>query len=576
MKKSKKYILYVILLVFTIVTLNATTNVLIYNSTLNIAIKDYELSKFLLPSIVVLFNFLISLIFATIISKIERKNIEENNKNSQSTNKKERIIFSIIYSLAFIIFNIIFYWMYIKNMNVVTNTISNISTYSLEIRPIYSVHPEFNILFSFLSCLVIIPAIIKINCIHPKVDKKRKVLKIIGNSLVSILGACLILFNIYFYIDIPEFQYAYNIYQTEQGNKYIEILGYSDYMKNFTQKIIMPNKILKKDVFYITGFEDAYISGNILWNDLKDIFKYSHLIYPNKNYVLLGTPKEWFIENNQIYNQNKTEMIINQTSEDYIYIPATVEKIGNLIGVPVIKKDIAVSKENKYFSSYDGNVYCCDLNISNANFLYTPELTRNDDSIWCFSPKDEGSIKLKDDISGIINIVSYIDLDVVISKTLTNDIFLKDSYKNIIVEESNPTYSAIDGNLYNKAGTELINFNVNNEKYKIPNSVQKFGLNALEDICELDILIELDENNEYFIYENNILYNMEKTKVIFTKINSKRNYNQDKYEYYTEAIDEGMEIDETFRKLCESNNYEIKYKSIVEENVGREMLEYPA
>lgn len=553
MKKLQKYILIAIIIIFALFNLNTIMNILVYNTAANAYVNYNSIDDYVRPSLMVIFNFLISFSFATIVSKILKPKAEDNNVTNG--NKKERIIVSLIYVFSFIAFNALFFLKYIQATFDINLKILDYSIFDLLDSYVALGLPKYNLLIGILCCLAIIPAIIKLNLLPKTSEKNNKVLKFVNGFGWSFLVVVLLACNIYLYVDIPEFEYAYYICESDKTKeKYVGILGYSNYMENFTREFEMPDKILNKAVFYTAGLEkdNVYISSNISWESVKDIFKTT---YPNfySNYIMIGKPDEWLIENNQLFNKDKTEMIIRKLKDqEYLYIPDTVEKIGNALVLIDYENDIVVDEKNEKFFSYDGSFYANTANKMDWSTLvdFEPEeATVKTDVLWCISPKNKMNILLKEDIAGTIVIASSAEnANVVIPATLTNDISFGSLRNNLVVEEGNPVYSVIDGDLYNKDATKLINLNINKDEYKILPTVKEFSASAISDICSSRVSI-VDKDNENFVYENNILYNNDKTKVIFTNITFAE----------TEPIDANLEIDENFKKMCEEHGLKINY-----------------
>lgn len=584
MKKTKKYILYTVLLILAIFNLNTVMNILVYNSMLNAIAKFIvdemylDSFKLLIPILIVLFNFLISFIFAGLISKTEDKDLESDNDEFSKNKRKESIIFSSIYGLSFIVFNIIFYLKYIKNLSIIIEKFLEYSLWDLSESFIYYAVPKINVLVICLNCLTIIPAIIRLNTLNKKTKKKVSILKFVKAFGISIFALVLLVSNMYFYIDIPEFKYVYYTYSVPKVKEeigieddFVELLGFSDYMRNFKEEMVIPDKIWGKDVFYLEGFQDdnVYLPGNATWDEIRNIVL---KLLPNsidKNYILIGSQSDWLIEDNQLYNKDKTEMIIrNPKNLDFLHIPATVEKISNgVTWIQMLEKDIVVEDENKYFYSYDGAVYVSFSNYNSLNELDKLDNTNGINDIICIVPKNKENIRLKDDISGEIIILGKNVNNVIVPSTLENEIEITGIFTNIVVEENNPLYTSQDGCLYNKDLTKLITFVEDDKReYKIPASLQEFNIRALTSLFNSDVLISIDEDNQYFTYENNVLYNKDKTKVIFTKINKgEYNYDTQRYDSYTEILDRNIEIDHTFKWYCNENAIEIKYKNELDE-----------
>lgn len=578
MKKITKYSMYFLLIIVAIFCLNTSMNLLVYNLMINNFFEsvakgiDFE---FLLPIVIVLHVFFISFVFSSVIVKFENKDIVVDEEGVKNKNRKERIIISSIYGLSFIIYNVIFYFKYLKNMNVMIETIFNYNIQEVIYSFISDITPKVNVSLIVLNCLVIIPSIILINLIPKKDEKKLKFfkgLKVVGVCIFSLI---MLLYNVYFWVDIPEFKYAYELYKTDvykngKQEEVFEILGYSDYMRNFEEKIIIPNKVWNKGVYFrgVHPSDDIYFSGSISWETVKDIMQ-NEIFHIDNNYILLGESEEWFIENNQFYNQNKTEMLIRGIKEmEYLHIPSTIEKIFSPFSIMGFDKDVVVDDDNRYFYSCNGNLclYLSEAKRIGQNInqnINQKKVERLKNMIVCISNRKSKELRIQDDFSGEIFIISSPEKEnVIIPSSFTNYIYIIGTYKNLIVEEGNQVYSVVDNHLYNKDITQLIIFNPQeNEIYKIPNSVKEINANALFEIAKSNKLsIELDENNENFIYEDGTLYNKEKTKIICTKIHVNIYPNEGESHYYIQDIDKNIEIDDKFKQVCEMYDIEIKYK----------------
>lgn len=558
MKKTKKYFLVAIIIILALFNLNTVMNILTYNTTINIYThyNDIDYDEVIRTILIIIFNFIISLFFATIISKLLNIKTKEENNDDVCVNRRARILISVLYLLSFIIFNGLFYFKYTQNITTVIFDMVDYTISGLLESYVMLGMPSLNIWTFVLSSIAIIPSIVKLNIPSRNMKKKKTLFKIINRFATSVLILTLLICNAYLYINIPEFEYAYFMFESE-NEKYIQVLGYSNYMENFIREIEMPDKILNKEVFFISGISNGnmYISSNISWEGVKNIFKTLTPTF-DANYIMVGESKDWLIENNQLFNKDKTEMIIRQVKDqEHLYIPDTVEKIGDALSIIALEKDVIVDEKNEKYFSYDGNFYANISDKADWNTLidFDDELEETNESniIWCISPKNKENIKLKDDISGQILLMNTIENNtVIIPDTLISEISLINLTGNLVVEDDNPLYSAIDGDLYNKDATMIISINYDKQEYRILPSVKEFSLSTLSYICTSDLVITLDENNENFIYENNILYNKDKTKVIFTKINKMS----------TEPIDSSLEIDETFKKVCEESGYEIIIK----------------
>jgi hypothetical protein len=97
--------------------------------------------------------------------------------------------------------------------------------------------------------------------------------------------------------------------------------------------------------------------------------------------------------------------------------------------------------------------------------------------------------------------------------TTSIDIIMCYNLTAILVEENNPVYSSVDGVLFNKDKTELIFYPEGKSgEYVIPNSVTTierfFGCSALTSIL-------VEENNPVYSSLDGVLFNKAKTKLIF-------------------------------------------------------------
>ena len=167
-----------------------------------------------------------------------------------------------------------------------------------------------------------------------------------------------------------------------------------------------------------------------------------------------------------------------------IFIPDSVTSIGDFAFTYCeLLTNIIVDENNTAYASIDGNLYNKDKTtlIQYAIGKTATEFTIPDS-------------------------VTSIEMGAFVASA---------SLKNITVDENNTAYASIDGNLYNKDKTTLIQYAIGKTatEFTIPDGVTSIGYGAFA-ACTSLTSITVDENNTAYASIDGNLYNKDKTTLI--------------------------------------------------------------
>ena len=212
-----------------------------------------------------------------------------------------------------------------------------------------------------------------------------------------------------------------------------------------------------------------------------------------------------------------------------------------------LSKNISKIKEN-----LSGLTSLQEVNINNgsANYMSEDGVLYNKDKteLICYpNDKQQGNYVMPDNLTEIPRNFSNKNLkSITLSKNITNWGCSSENFENLQelnVNEDNLNYSSENGVLYDKDKTELICYpnDKQQENYVVPESVVEIANNieskniksitlsknvreiisgGFENCINLE-MINVDNNNQYYISEDGILYNKEKTVLICYPNNKK-------------------------------------------------------
>ena len=219
----------------------------------------------------------------------------------------------------------------------------------------------------------------------------------------------------------------------------------------------------------------------------------------------------------------------NDTNMASVYIPETITSINtgafmgcvNLKSISIPKnvnyiadtaflncsnlKEITVNKDNQFYTSIDGNLY----NKDGSSLIRYASGKRDERFMIPISVKkiEVNAINDSDYLKEIemSNCITSIGDGALFGCDALKNITIPHSVKSIgrnafascnrleqiFVEESNLNYISIDGNLYNKRKTHLIQYCIkkNNEKFEVPQSVEKVETYAFVGASSLKTII---------------------------------------------------------------------------------------
>lgn len=234
-----------------------------------------------------------------------------------------------------------------------------------------------------------------------------------------------------------------------------------------------------------------------------------------------------------------------------ITIPDTVNYIGvsafenciNLVTINISKNietiydlafeqctslvSINVGNDNQYFKSIDGVLF----DKSASNLIKCPEgktknykipSSVNDINDYAFANCiNLTSITISNDVLSIGNYAFYSCINITtitITKNITT--ILKNTFLNcnklnaINVDQNNQYYKSIDGILFDKSGHQLIKY-PENKSGSINISSEVFSIDTFAfTYCKNLISINVDQNNQYFISIDGVLFDIEVTSLI--------------------------------------------------------------
>ena len=205
----------------------------------------------------------------------------------------------------------------------------------------------------------------------------------------------------------------------------------------------------------------------------------------------------------------------------HMNLPSTLNKIGELAFSATLIEDFFVAEGNSVFSSEDGVIY-----KDNGTTLYYFPFNHNEQIILkddikkiaedALSYKENGDIVLNEGLEEIGEraFMQTQIFDINIPKTVKK--IGKDAFQetydliNIYVNDENPYYKDIDGNLYTKDGKTLVHYaSGKTEKlFSVPDGVTKlddssFYMTSLE---ELILPESISTMNPYAIYSYEHIY----------------------------------------------------------------------
>ncbi len=150
--------------------------------------------------------------------------------------------------------------------------------------------------------------------------------------------------------------------------------------------------------------------------------------------------------------------------------------------------------------------------------------------------------------------------------------------KNIYIDEANPYFCAEDGVLYNKDRTEIIyiakSHGFENGTMTIPATVKKISCDISE--CSISFLV-VEEGNNYFSSQDGILYNKDKTEIVCIPKNCE-------FENGVLNISAALKIipsniyDYNISSICveEGNNYFSSQDGVLFDAEKKTLIAYPA
>lgn len=495
---------------------------------------------FLIPGII---SMIFSLHFKKACGKLEEyekfETEEEKNKFCKSNKRKFIIINTVLYVLLSIIMlsfmNYIFESNYISDYKYekVTNFVSDSYIGTLIVAIIIS------------ACSLIPSNIIIKRALLNKKKNSGKILKVISNCFLYIITAIVIFISIYSFIDIPEFRLEYDDLSSKIDISYGSFVDARDAALKDEMKI--PTKIWGKDVASITKLDP----GNAAKINIPSTLNYSDIKLLNiiaddrKELLSSGESQTWYIENNVIYSLDGKEITVPMMGRNddgiSIKISENVEQINGIHNLLLSDNvNVNIDEGNTNFYLKDNIIFSKKYLISE----YKPSWDEyaGDNVEYGYVLKKDGAIGeiiLKDYMSENLVIISSGKYDVVYPKELTKKINLythgmymnsmNNFVSNFIVDEENINYATYNGGLYNKDFTELYAVTGNTDIIYIPKTLKKINSYVLEDSyiktetftsrINKNFDFEIEEGNESFIYEDDILYNYDKTEILYSKQN---------------------------------------------------------
>ena len=526
---------YCLCLICSSILLCATLNVFFFYEFAVNNIECREIILILLPGI---FAILSLWIFKWITEKdfelIENNQIEDSMENDTSKakkkNRKKYVYFWITFLVFILIFGIVSFGEIVFKEKFVESAQKMLTDFasmgSLHPEEIQEFQKEYNLLVTtqdytdwktsiIFSCLVFIPVFFVFYIIFIKQKfNKPKVLKKICRCLEIIMASSTVMISIYYFVDIPAFRYSFEI--KDEG---IVFNGYSDlrdYIKN--DSMIVPKKILGKSVVEVGELPYVYNDEIFVPFTLpKKAINFEYALFCDMHGY--GEPIEWYEENGVIYNIEGDEILYINTEN--LYIPESVTKLDTFsFCTASFLKSVEVSPNNKTCYSYDNIIYTeQDIEEDDGKTkLYTigiiPPLKMGKDAII---PEH-----MAGDTLYLTSIVS--NINVIIPANLNRYIEIENSQNLVLeykVQEGNTYYEVFEGSLYEKGLGKIVAVCDYSEKgvMKLPKELADFSEVCLSDIIyyvnwnkELKIII--DENNQNFVIEDNLIYNKDKTKLI--------------------------------------------------------------
>ncbi len=500
---KKIYSKFVICLLLGAITYWAALNFITYNTLLLFEMSGSNI----VIGLGVILSGLVCFIFSWLFSNLAKKNISKMDIDDEKRKKlkKKIIILCIINLLVYSVLAIIWSVYLFKNILQLTNKMDEWMT-NYNWGNEYSEYTLFNpilLLFMNMKKYIFLYFIVLIFSIIPffkilRTRKEIKFIKILSNIVLSVLLLFVVMVNIY-YIDIPEFNYIYgfqkynyDLYVTtedtlaakynEGNNESIAWVGeYSDFRKIINgEDYIVPDKIWGRKVdkagsFYNTYNDMLYPVDKIIFTNTFDgFFNYAQYGVAFNKYgseiVISGEPINWFVEDNIVYNMDKTEMILfapkNQETST-VHIGKEIKDLYSVITARPNTIAIDVDENNQYFYSYDNALYTKDkfmeaVNNGETKYFLGEEINNKVIyDIFCAVPLEKTELKLSSNLKEESEIfVEAFNLEkIIIPKDLNYEVdMLIPTFSDAVfeVEEGNEYYTSKGKYLYNKDMTKLI------------------------------------------------------------------------------------------------------------------------
>lgn len=190
-----------------------------------------------------------------------------------------------------------------------------------------------------------------------KKQSNRKLMKIMTRGIAAIFTFSITILSIYYFVDIPEFKYLYEI--NEDG---VVVNGYSDIRDYYeSEYMVIPEQIAGKDVIDIgeRNFfycDELFVSSKFPQNAFERLSGNIHSNANSSKIHMYGEPIDWYEEEGLIYNRDGTEILYINTENLYI-----TEKVNSMLEQQIMYasflKSIEVSENNETYFAYDNVLY---------------------------------------------------------------------------------------------------------------------------------------------------------------------------------------------------------------------------
>lgn len=521
-------------LLFGIVLCNAIINILTYNlwyksNVINSIRLNFDSDFIILAILSIIFVIIsvsVNVLSMCLFNKITKKCIEVSNDEKQNDKFKK-------FSKIFVIINILLYslliikWFteisqynsdYLHYMDSIENTIMGNAHLIIDaLIPIYTgiVNVLIIIFFILFNLIAIIP--IK-NVFKENKGNLNTIAKVLTNTSLSIFVIVGIIINIYYYVDIPEFNYLYDFI----GEDYAVIVKeYSDIRKLLRgNEYIVPEKIWNKNVVSIDSEFTLHFSypnlkivipSNFNWN-LLTTSEIDNMFYKidsvNNKIEMKGAPKTWFIENSVAYNKDKTEAyIFNSSRSEDNYIPTTVKNIySNISNLELNGYNILVDKDNPYYYSYDNAIYTKEALYDEEEVVFWGQRKQKGKDEWgdcqicCLTDTriQKENLKLPSNIDSYLFILGSINKVTIPKELHDNNLMIRGDINDFEIEYGNAFYSLEEGCLLSKDKTRLISLSkksYRNNEYYISETIKEINEKILE--YYKDSTFNVSKNNPY-------------------------------------------------------------------------------